>query len=102
MRSIACCVCGTVFSVDDNVYAARLRDGKTFYCPNGQGQSFAESDASQIKKLKRQLADAHNTNQWWENHARHLRNEVVHLQHVAAGMKGRLVQEIRKGKPELL
>lgn len=48
MKSIACCVCGTVFSVDDNVYTARLRDGKIFYCPNGHRQAFTESEASEI------------------------------------------------------
>ena len=39
-----CCACDVSFAIPDRWRAAYKQDGRTFYCPNGHGQSFTASD----------------------------------------------------------
>ena len=52
-----CCACGTLFAMEEPLREIRLRDGGAFYCPNGHGQHFAESDKSKAKKAADELAE---------------------------------------------
>lgn len=51
-----CCTCGVEFGVPDEYDTHRRNDGRTFYCPNGHGQSYTDSTASQLAKAKQDLA----------------------------------------------
>ena len=42
--NISCANCGVVFCLPDGMYHSRKRDGDTFYCPNGHGQSFRPTE----------------------------------------------------------
>lgn len=53
-----CCNCGIEFGITASYKALRLRDGREFYCPNGCGQHYAESDASKLKKAQHEAAVA--------------------------------------------
>ena len=57
MVEMTCCNCGTQYSVEQTIYDLRKSDGATFYCPNGHGQHYTESDTSRIKKLKKELEE---------------------------------------------
>jgi len=48
-----CVACGVRFGVSQAYEAARRRDAKTFYCPNGHTLSYAQSEAD---RLREQLA----------------------------------------------
>lgn len=51
-----CYSCGVPFGMVDTFYNDRLRDHRTFYCPNGHGQCF--TGKSEAEKLREQLAFA--------------------------------------------
>lgn len=51
-ESCECYSCGVLFA--SNILPRRREDGGTFYCPNGHGQSYTESEAD---KLRKQLTD---------------------------------------------
>lgn len=53
----ACCECGVQFGVTQAYDAARQSDGKTFYCPNGHGQAYTETDAMRLRKAEERLAE---------------------------------------------
>jgi hypothetical protein len=50
MADEQCISCGTPFAWPQYLRDARYRDGKTFYCPNGHGQSWSENDADRLRK----------------------------------------------------
>lgn len=52
MYTETCCVCGIPFGIPETIQKARLADGKKFYCSNGHGQHYADS---QIAKLERRV-----------------------------------------------
>jgi len=52
-----CCVCGVLFQVTEEFSEDRQADGATFYCPNGHGQNYADSDEGRIKALEAENRD---------------------------------------------
>lgn len=55
LDSVTCCTCGTVFGILHEVNQRLLRDGGSFFCPNGHKQWYVEPE---VEKLKKQLAEA--------------------------------------------
>lgn len=47
-----CCECGIIFQVPEDFAENRQNDGQTFYCPNGHGQSYTDTDDEKIEKLE--------------------------------------------------
>lgn len=47
-----CGRCGIAFGMPKGYLAARRRDGQTFYCPNGHGRAFRETE---VQRLRRRL-----------------------------------------------
>ena len=54
-----CYFCGVDFS--SPIIVQRKADGRIFYCPNGHGQSYTETEAT---RLKRELATAQQRLTW--------------------------------------
>jgi hypothetical protein len=52
LESVTCYLCGVAFGMPSGLRAKRLEDSKTFYCPNGHGQHYTETEAT---RLRRQL-----------------------------------------------
>ena len=50
-----CCNCGVVFGVPAGYRNNRRKDKKAFYCPNGHGQSYKESEADQLRRERDRL-----------------------------------------------
>ena len=53
-----CFRCGVVFAMPKDMQEHRLRDKGTFYCPNGHGQCYTESEADRLKKQVQRLREA--------------------------------------------
>ncbi len=55
--TVTCCGnCGIPFAIPDNLYAARVDDGKNFYCPNGHFIGW--SAANETARLRREANKA--------------------------------------------
>jgi hypothetical protein len=52
---IECYLCGVQFGMTERMHLKRYEDGKSFYCPNGHGQTWVVSEAD---KLRNQLAQS--------------------------------------------
>jgi hypothetical protein len=48
-----CCTCHVLFAMTDEMNDERLRDHRSFYCPNGHSQSYTGKSAEQ--KLREKL-----------------------------------------------
>jgi Zn-finger protein len=49
---ITCCVCGTLFAMEEQLDGLRHKDGGLYYCPNGHSQHYTKSAAKLIADLK--------------------------------------------------
>jgi len=45
-----CCNCGIAFGMPDSFMRQKRRDTTSFYCPNGHGQHYTESEADKLRK----------------------------------------------------
>ena len=46
-----CCHCGVIFGVPEICGKNYRKTKQTFYCPNGHGQSYTESEAERLQKI---------------------------------------------------
>lgn len=101
-RTIECYLCGTGFAVEATLYNARLRDQRSFWCPNGHQQHFTGTtpEARKIReleaerdRLKRERDAATTARSWAESRAKGA--------NIAAGLakaaKKRLEQRVSRG-----
>jgi len=51
-ETVECCNCGTAWAMSSQLVAALRESHKTFYCPNGHGQSFTGKSAAQVLQDK--------------------------------------------------
>lgn len=51
----SCGECGVVFGVPDQFDDRRRIDGKTFYCPNGHGRIYTETDSTRLAATQAKL-----------------------------------------------
>jgi len=62
---VQCCKCGVVFGIEAAFYKILVRDKTSFYCTNGHGQSYTESEADKLRRerdrLQQQLAHKDDT-----------------------------------------
>lgn len=84
---ITCCNCGVTFLVPPGWERQRLKDGKSFWCPNGHPQHFTASrdKDAEISRLKQRLAEADDTE-------RALRDKVEAEQRRVNGYKRQLAR----------
>jgi len=52
---MVCSSCGVQFALTAQLYAARRRDGATFFCPNGHRLSYTGEIAGEIEQLKKRV-----------------------------------------------
>lgn len=59
LETTSCCNCGINFAAPDWFLKSRRQDGKGFYCPNGHGLSWHETEADRLRKqLNEQVREA--------------------------------------------
>lgn len=57
LEAHACGECGITFAMPISFRAARMDDGKTFYCPNGHGRVFTDTTEAKLRReLERERA----------------------------------------------
>lgn len=75
-----CCTCGVIFAVDRSYLDARKTDLATFYCPNGHGMSYTQSEADRLRAAltaaRDQLAAANRRNVNLQEKSRRERTRV--------------------------
>lgn len=49
-----CSQCGVIFAINTEMKDRRYKDGKTFYCPSGHGQSWHETAEMRERKRRRE------------------------------------------------
>lgn len=54
-EAVTCCSCGVVFAMTAEMNRKRMKSGERFYCPNGHGQAYTDTDARKIKQLEQRL-----------------------------------------------
>ncbi|HXJ39230.1 MAG TPA: hypothetical protein VNH18_08115 [Bryobacteraceae bacterium] len=85
-----CPRCGTLFGVEKGLLDSRRRSGELFYCPNGHGMSYRETEAD---TLRRQLAQEAKTRELLESRLRDAQELTERVKHSRAAIKGVLTQE---------
>lgn len=90
-----CCNCGLLFAVPNDYDDRRRNDHRTFYCPNGHGQSYR--GRSEVEKerdrLKRELGWAQSSAQSWKDQA----ETAEHRRRAEKGAKTKLQKRIAAG-----
>ncbi|MES2524062.1 MAG: hypothetical protein V4617_15250 [Gemmatimonadota bacterium] len=71
LATLTCCNCGMLFAMPAEVEQRRRDDHKTFYCPNGHGQSY--SGKSEAELLRDQLAKKTHEIEQAQANAKHYR-----------------------------
>lgn len=92
----SCATCGIVFAVPAQWLDERRGDGDRFYCPNGHGLSFGETEAQRLRKeLERQkrCCDLQRAR------AAHLEEQVEYRERQVRGYKGALAKAKKRAAP---
>jgi hypothetical protein len=56
LTPLNCGGCGVAFAMPESLYRECLRNGRSFYCPNGHERQFTETVEQQLKEAQRELA----------------------------------------------
>lgn len=86
VEAIDCFVCGLVFGIDSRFVSRRRKDGRTFYCPNGHGQHFTETEEVRLERRLKSL-EAQNT---------HLQDQRDAAERSARAYKGQVTKIKRR------
>lgn len=81
--------CGIVFAMPDDYDDRRRRDGKTFYCPNGHGRAYLETEE---KRLRKRLDAAERRASQAEETARSQRERAAKAERSAIAYRGHLTR----------
>jgi hypothetical protein len=84
-----CCNCFTHFAMDRALHDRSRAEGGTFYCPNGHGQHYTETE---VQRLKKQLDNANKRMGWAEDSATRALAEAQQTRREKAAIKGQLTK----------
>lgn len=84
-----CGRCGIMFGVPEDWMDRRREDGQTFYCPNGCGRVFRETEEDRLRK---RLENAERTRARLVAEADQMRAENRHLEARRRAAKGQLTK----------
>ena len=85
MSTEVCAACGIEFSMPAHFVNTRRKDGKSFYCPNGHSQHYAESEADKLRRERDRLKQEQ---AWYEDRLKHHREERERAERSASARKG--------------
>lgn len=93
-----CCNCGITFHVPAVFQkACRADSRKTFYCPNGHGQSYTESEADKLRQERDRLKQ---NEAWYEARLKDAQADADAQKRQAAAYKGiatRIKNRVKQG-----
>lgn len=55
LQRVECGSCYIPFAIPENLYDARLADGKSFYCPNGHAIGWTDNENKRLRREKERL-----------------------------------------------
>lgn len=91
-----CPNCGITYALPARVVEDRRAGGGSWYCPNGHGVSFRETDADRARKeaaqLRKKLDDEKQNAEWWKTRSREAQKAADHQESRANGYKGALTK----------
>ena len=85
LYTIVCGKCGILFAVPDKFDEARRKDGKNFYCPNGDPRAYCDTER---KQAKRALVAEEQRREQAEAEAQHQREYAESVERRLAATKG--------------
>lgn len=88
-----CGNCGIVFYVPEVFWSNRLRDAQTWYCPNGHGRVYRETEGDRLRK---RLADEQERSAFLRNEAQRAREARQHAEKRVSAMKGVVTRTKRR------
>jgi len=77
-----CGECGVLFGLSDDFIAERRRTGATWYCPNGHGRVYRDTNE---KRLQRELEQANRRIEW-------LKQDVANGENQRRALKGKITK----------
>lgn len=89
LETVTCYKCGTPFGVEQHLNRSIRKNGETFYCPNGRGQWYGESESDRLKK---QLAREAKTRERLETSLAEWRKEAQYQDRRRSAAKGVLTR----------
>lgn len=102
---ITCCNCATRFGMANGIYQSRLKDGGSFWCPNGHSQHFTDNELSRTKKAlaqkEQELESQKKRTEWMERDRDIHRNASKSNERRARSIKGhatRLRKRLAQGQ----
>lgn len=94
-----CCNCGVEFAMPSELMRELRESHKSFYCPNGHGQSYVgKTDA---EKLQEKLEAEQRNTEWWRKRQlaeERAREKAEHQRDAYKGHTTRLKKRVAKGK----
>ncbi len=91
-----CPECGIVFCIPKAMEQRRRKDGKSFYCPNGHGMSWKETEADRERKKREQAERRLTQERAWRDQAE---AEAAHEKRRRAAAQGQITKmKKRTGK----
>lgn len=98
-----CSCCGVLYAVEAPFLEDRLKDKRTFYCPNGHQQTY--QGKTETEKLREQLAEERRGRQraeknvaYWSDEAKAERERAAHERRRANGYKGHATRITKRAK----
>lgn len=85
-----CGECGIHFAMPKHFEAERLKDRRSFYCPNGHGRCF--TGESEADKLRRQLKAEQDRVAYWQAEERRERERAEHEKRRAQTARGQVTK----------
>lgn len=91
LTEIVCCDCTAHFAMDSDLNRRCLDTGRSFYCPNGHGQSYTDTELSKLKKERKNLLDRVS---WAETEAENAKRERTALKSKLTKTKNRIANGV--------
>lgn len=91
LTEIVCCSCTTHFAMDVELQDRSLKLGGTFYCPNGHGQSYTETE---VEKLRKQNQNLKSNLTWAQQEAETAKREKTNLKSQLTKTRNRIANGV--------
>lgn len=94
LEAVTCCNCGIVFGMESNYIRERKRDHKSWTCPNGHRQHWAQQ--SEAERLRDQLAREKHLREQADARARSNREEAERIARRLIATRGVVTRHKKK------
>lgn len=95
-----CCNCGIVFGMSESFKELKLKNGESFYCPNGHGQHYTNKETKE-EKLIAEVKRLKESRDFYENENRKNRDRYELQRRKTASQKGQRTKMMNRIKAGL-